>query len=207
MTAPANYSRKAMIRFLSSFIIAAFVFLGCSQEVSWIHMEPKSVELNRKGETFQIQAAALDKENKPVPEALLTWGSSNPEVATVDDTGLITARGSGNTVITATAENGEKAVVQCKVAILAAIKIEPEVLELKVGQKADLKSAVLNEKNELFEDQNVGWASSDDSIVFIDDLGTITAVAPGEVTLTATTPSKGLSHIYGSAKITVVPAE
>jgi len=207
MSAQTTISGKAVGNFFPFLVMALLLFPGCSQEVSWVHLDPKSVELNKQGETFQIMAAALDKENKPVTGATLTWTSSNPEVGTVDGKGLLTAKGSGNSVITATSENGEKAVVQCKVAILAAIKIEPEALDLKVGQNSDLKATVLNEKNELFEDQNVGWASSDDSIVFIDDLGTVTAVAPGEATITATTPSKGLSHIYGSAKIAVVQAE
>jgi len=183
-----------------------FIF-GCTRDVSWIHAEPKSVELNKIEETFQIKFAALDKENKPVPDAVLTWESSNPGVAVVDANGLITAKGSGNTIITVTSENGDKAVVQCKVAILAAIKIEPEQLKLTVNEKYQLEAKVLDEKGRLFEDQVVGWASSDDSVVFIDDFGMITAVAPGQATVTATTPSKGLSHVYGTSKVTVIPAE
>jgi uncharacterized protein YjdB len=198
--------RKIATYFVFALVSSVLVFPGCSQKVSWIHMEPKSVELNKQGETFQIKAAALDKENKPVPGAMLTWSSSDPAVAVVDDTGLITAKGTGNTVIAATSENGEKAVVQCKVSILAAIKITPDELSLSVGDKHELRAKVLNEKGELFEDQNVAWASSDDAIVFIDDLGGITAVAPGEVSITATTPSKGLTHTYGSAKISVKSA-
>lgn len=203
-----KHSRKTLFKFgVILFTLPLFVFLGCTRQVSWIHMEPKSVELNKLDETFQIKAAALDKENKPVPEATLTWESSNPEVATVDNNGLLTAKGSGNTVITALAANGEKAVLQCKVSILSSIVVEPAELTLKVGEKHELKTKVLNEKGELFEDQMVGWASADASVVFVDDLGTITAVAPGEAMITATTPSKELSHVYGSSKITVTPAE
>ena len=203
-----KHGRKTLFKFgVILFTLPFFVFLGCTRQVSWIHMEPKSVELNKLDETFQIKAAALDKENKPVPEATLTWESSNPEVATVDNNGLLTAKGSGNTVITALAANGEKAVLQCKVSILSSIVVEPAELTLKVGEKHELKTKVLNEKGELFEDQMVGWASADASVVFVDDLGTITAVAPGEAMITATTPSKELSHVYGSSKITVTASE
>lgn len=125
----------------------------------------------------------------------------------MDNNGLLTAKGSGNTVITVLAANGEKAVLQCKVSILSSIVVEPAELTLKVGEKHELKTKVLNEKGELFEDQMVGWASADASVVFVDDLGTITAVAPGEAMITATTPSKELSHVYGSSKISVTPAE
>jgi len=201
-----HHDNKLMLFVICLLILPLCLLTGCTRKVSWIHLEPKSVELNKQGKTFQVKAAALDKKNQPLPDAVLTWESSNPAVAIVDAHGLITAKGSGNTVISAISENGEKAVAQCKVAILAAIKIEPDVLTLKEGEKFELKSTALNEKNELFEDQNVGWASSDHSVVFVDDLGGITAVAPGEATITATTPSKGLTHTYGSAKITVIPA-
>ena len=185
-------------------LIIPLLFLGCSPKVSWISAQPREKELNKPGETFQIQAVALDKENRPVANAVLQWVSSNPAVAEVSNTGLLTAKGSGNSVITLTSPNTDaKAVIQCKVSILAAIKVEPEQLEMKVGEKHQMEAKVLNEKNELFEDQNIGWASSSDKIVFIDDLGNITAVAPGEATITATTPSKGLTNMYGKASITV----
>ena len=89
-------------------IIPLLLFLGCAREVSWVYLEPKSVELNKLDETFQIKAAALDKENKPVPGAVLNWESSSPEAAVVDSNGLVTAKGSGNTIITATAEATRK---------------------------------------------------------------------------------------------------
>jgi uncharacterized protein YjdB len=202
-----KHSTKMLVMVAVLLLAPVLVFPGCTRQVSWISLDPKSVELNKAGETFQIKAAALDKENKPVPTAKLNWESTNPQAAVVDANGLITAKGSGNTMITALAENGEKAVVQCKVSILSAIKVQPDQLELAVGEKSQLEVKVLNEKGELFEDQVVGWAVSDPKVVFIDDLGEVTAVTPGEATITATTPSKGLSHVYGSCKITVKAAQ
>ncbi|HJX31702.1 MAG TPA: Ig-like domain-containing protein [Thermodesulfobacteriota bacterium] len=185
-------------------LIIPLLFLGCSPKVSWISAQPREIELNKLEETFQIKAVALDKENKPVANAVIQWVSSDPEVAEVSNTGLLTAKGSGNSVITLTAPNTDaKSVIQCKVSILAAIKVEPEQLEMKVGEKHELEAKVLNEKNELFEDQVVGWASLNGKVAFCDDLGNVTAVSPGEATITATTPSKGLSHAYGKAVITV----
>ncbi len=186
-----------------SLIFSLVVLPACSREVNWISVDPKSLELNKMGETIHIQFTALDKENKPIPDAMLTWESSHPSVATIDNTGLVTAKGSGQSILTVSAPNGEKAVVQCKVSILSAIEVIPEQVELSVGDKQQLQAKVLNEKGELFEDQNVGWASSDHTVVFIDDLGGITAVGPGTATITATTPSKDLGHVYGKATVRV----
>ncbi|MBN2468010.1 MAG: Ig domain-containing protein [Deltaproteobacteria bacterium] len=192
---------------LSLILIPIFLFCGCKQKVSWIHVAQKSVELNAVGETFPLTYAPLDKENKPVPGAVLTWTSSHPDVVTVDNNGVLSAVGSGDSTVTVTSVEGEKAVVQVKVSILGSIVITPAELELAVGQKQELEATVLNEKGEPFEDQHVGWATSDDSIIFIDDLGGITAVAPGEATITATLPGKATGHGYGTAKVTVKAPE
>jgi len=187
-----------------SFVVILFsllpllVFIGCARQVSWINVEPKSVELKNLDETFQLKVAALDKQNKPVPDAKLTWESAKPEVAIVDDNALITAKGSGNTVITVTSENGERAVVQCKVAITAAIKIKPQELELEVGEKSALETEVVDEKGEPAENQIVAWASSNKSVATVDDFGEVTGLAPGEAYITSTQIS-----IYAKVKIVV----
>ena len=197
--------KKGAIIAILLFFFPLFVFSGCARKVSWIHLEPKSIELNTAGETFQLKFAALDKKNEPVPDAVLTWTSSNEDVVTVEN-GVLTAVGSGEATIAVTSEGGEKAVSQCKVSILGSIKVEPDEVELTVGEKLELDSKVLNEKGGLFEDQVVGWASSDNSIVFIDDLGEITGMAPGEATITATTPGKAAVNAYGTSKVTVKAA-
>ena len=138
------------------------------------------------GETFQIKFAALDKENKPVAEAKLIFESSNPKVATINDSGLITATGTGNSIISIKSETGEKAVIQCKVAIRSSIKIEPAEAEIKVGEKLQLESTVLDEKKDPFEDQVVSWASSDEAIATVNDFGEVQGIAPGETTIIGT---------------------
>lgn len=188
------------VSFFSIFflLLPLFVFIGCARQVSWINVEPKSVELKNMGETFQLKVAALDKQNKPVPDAKLTWESAKPEVATVDNNALITAKGSGNTVITVTSENGEKAVVQCKVAITAAIKIKPQELALRVGEKSPLEAEVVDEKGAPAENQIVAWASSDKSVATVNDFGEVTALAPGEAFITSTQIS-----IYAKVRVVV----
>ena len=185
-------------------LIITLLFLGCSPKVSGIDAKPGEIELNKPGETFQIRAVALDKEKKPMADAVIRWVSSNPAVVEVSDRGLLTAKGSGKSVITITSPGTEAvSVIPCKVSILAAINVKPKKVELKVGEKHGMEATALNERNELFENQMVGWDSSDDKIVFIDDLGNITAITPGEATITATTPFKGNPPVYGKATVRV----
>lgn len=192
---------KLVLIGISIFLFPTLLFFGCAREVSWISAEPKSVELREKGETFQIKFAALDKENKPVPEAKLIFESSNPKVAIISETGLITAVGTGNSILSIKSEAGEKAVIQCKIAIRSAIKIEPENVVIKVGEKLQLESTVLDEKEDPFEDQVVSWASSDDAIATVNDFGEVAGIAPGETTIIGTQ-----INVYQKVKVTVEAA-
>jgi pimeloyl-ACP methyl ester carboxylesterase len=54
------------------------------------------------GETAHLAATPVDARGNPVPGASVAWSSSNPAVATVDTTGVATARDFGTAVITAT---------------------------------------------------------------------------------------------------------
>lgn len=192
---------KLGITGVSLFLFPVLILFGCSREVSWIHAEPKSVALKEIGETIQIKFAPLDKENKPVPDAKLVFKSNHPEVAVISDTGLITAKGSGNTVISIVSEKGEKAVIQCKVAIRSAIKVEPTEAVIKTGEKVQLSAKVLDEKGDLFEDQVVSWASSDDSVATVNDFGEVTGVASGTAKIISTQ-----IDAYSEVVVTVEPA-
>jgi uncharacterized protein YjdB len=195
--------RKALWCIFLALTFASMTCISaCSREVSWISVEPKSVELKEVGETFQLQFVGLDKENKPVDTAVFTCESSNPKVAEVDNNGLITAKGSGNTVISIISENGEKAVVQCKVAITSAIHIEPAELTLQVGEKYELDAQVVDEKGDPAENQIVSWASSDESVAMVNDFGEVSGVSPGETIITGTQ-----LRIYERIEVTVRPLE
>lgn len=189
---------KRIIIGTSIFLFPVFLFFGCAREVSWIHVEPKSVELREMGETLQVKFAALDKENKPVPDAKLEFTTTNDKVAVISNTGLITAKGSGNAILSILSTTGEKAVIQCKVAIRSSIKIDPNEATINVGEKVQLNSEVLDEKGEAFEDQVVSWASSDDTVATVNDFGEVTGVAPGTAKLIGTQ-----INVYAESVITV----
>ncbi len=104
-----------------------------------------NLEINQT-ETLVAQIAPIDADNKNV-----TWTSSNPEVATVEQNGEVTAKGYGNTFIRVTTEDGEKTAT-CEVTVKEEV-IQPEVsvyldkndVELKVGEKAEVAIIVTPE--------------------------------------------------------------
>ena len=77
------------------------------------------VSINKPARTMRVGAKQhLGSKVKLTPAmaiTTLTWTSSNPAVATVDDTGTVTALKKGKTTITVTTANGKKTKVKIKV--------------------------------------------------------------------------------------------
>src|SRR5690606_2679766 len=71
--------------------------------VSRVTVSPTSASLT-VGETQRLTARALDANGNGISDVTFTWRSSNTSVATVNSTGLVTARASGRATITVTAD-------------------------------------------------------------------------------------------------------
>ena len=67
-----------------------------------------SATLTEVGQTLQLAAMVFDIDGAAIPGAPVTWSSSNPAVATVDDTGLVTAVFNGTTQITAASDDARE---------------------------------------------------------------------------------------------------
>ena len=72
------------------------------QEAGSIVIEPGEATLMSLGATVQLAAAVLDGQGQPVSGAVVTWQSSDEQVATVSAQGLVTAVKNGVARITAT---------------------------------------------------------------------------------------------------------
>ena len=115
----------------------------------------------------------------------ISWVSSNTSVATVSNTGIVTALVEGDVVITATA-GGKSA--SCTVSVVAlvipveSVSLSQTFAELKEGETLALTAAVLPENA---TDKTVTWSSSDASIASVDQNGLVTAIKIGETTIDA----------------------
>ncbi|MXZ75860.1 MAG: hypothetical protein F4207_10420 [Gemmatimonadetes bacterium] len=67
-----------------------------------ITLNISSATLTEVGQTLQLAARVYDIDGEAIQSAPVTWSSSNPAVAKVDETGLVTAVFNGTTQITAT---------------------------------------------------------------------------------------------------------
>lgn len=131
----------------------------------------------------------------------VTYGSSNPDVATVSNTGLITAKKKGTTTITVTAADGSGKSASCAVIVkqpVTGIQITPNGYTLVKGDVKQL-SAVVSPADA--DNTGVIWASSNPNIAAVSADGRVTAVNEGSCVITAT--CKDNASISASCTIVV----
>ncbi|MYA77940.1 MAG: hypothetical protein F4Y17_10350, partial [Gemmatimonadetes bacterium] len=81
--------------------VSASVTIVVAQVASSIAIAPEAATLESVGATVQFEAMVFDSADVVIPDAPVTWSSSETGVATVDTTGLATSVGSGTATITA----------------------------------------------------------------------------------------------------------
>jgi len=116
----------------------------------------------------------------------LTWQSSQPNVAAVSPSGVLSAVGIGTTVITCTAHNGvsTQCVVTVNPILATMVSLNANSAEMTTGETMRLAATVspANTTNPA-----VTWNSTNSSIATVDGNGLVTAVAPGQCNIVATT--------------------
>lgn len=183
---------------LCSLVLAcclAFGLTGCGVDITSVGL-PESMQLE-KGETTQLtvdfgaQDGATEEAIAKAAEKLtLVWSSSDEEVATVDETGKVTAVGAGTADITVALEEGNiSSTCQVKVVVPAEGVTAPETLNLEVNGE---NTAQLDVKAtpEDATDVTFTYESSNPEVATVDENGVVTAVANGEADITVTMTQK-----------------
>lgn len=154
----------------------------------------ENVTLNKAELTLEVGASETleatvtpDNASKEV-----SWESSEPETASVDNNGKVTAIKEGAAVITVTAEGNKTAT--CKVTVepkgtgqkpVDSITLNKTVLALKVDQSETLEATVSPDNA-----AKVEWKSEDPTTATVDENGKVTAKKQGVTKVMATAGGK-----------------
>ena len=135
----------------------------------------------------------------------VTWSSSNPSVATVNN-GVVTPIAEGNTIISATTADGK--VATCNVSVNAFV-----VNSVTISGN-DLNNGVLTSNGETYgathqlsavtdpAGGNISWSSNNESVATVNN-GLVTIVGNGTATITASSGSKRASVTVNVSNLSV----
>ena len=141
--------------------------------------------------TLQLNPCLKDKDGNYIENAEFSYKTSDATVATVSDTGLVTAQALPNdqkteVIVTWTDKDNDASIVEAKFSILVnAIKVQSVTFEeeqktLVIGDTYTLKTTVLPAE----ASQEVTYTSTSPAIATVSANGTVTAVAEGTTTIT-----------------------
>ncbi|MDE2752100.1 MAG: Ig-like domain-containing protein [Gemmatimonadota bacterium] len=171
--------------------------VSVAQRVSAVAVSPATDTLVT-GDTLRLGAEATDANGHAVAEAEFSWASSDTSVAVVEDAGLVTAAGVGETTITATSGDASGDAVVTVMQSAGSVIVSPAADTIVPGDTLQLVAEAFDANGHRVEDAEFDWSSSAVSVARVDGTGLVTGVAEGTATITATT-----ANARGTAEITV----
>lgn len=175
------YNRKCFVISIVSLLFIMMFSIKVYAEDKPFSLENESVDIGLNGTRWISSEGG---------SGTITWESSDESVATVEN-GTVTGHKIGTATITAT--RGEETDTCIVNVIYGSINIESQFnkniksLNLILNKHAteNLKATVEDNYSKAIEDAAVTWSSSDESIVTVDQKGTIEGLKTGTATITA----------------------
>lgn len=166
--------------------------------VAAVSLAPGSVSVVVGG-SVALVATLSDANGSTLVGRAITWASSNPGVATVNGSGVVTAAAAGSATITATSEGQSgSATVSVTTVPVASVGVSPATASVQAGQTVQLTATPKDANGNALSGRTVTWASSNGAVATVSGTGLVSGTAAGSATITAT--SEGHS---GSAPVTV----
>lgn len=201
--------RKIAKLLLALILITAIISIGMEPQVASAKskiVKANSIALNKKSVTLvkgkKITLKATIKP-KNTTQKKLVWTSSKKNIATVSSKGVVTAKKSGNTVITVTVK-GTKKKATCKVKVITKVTKVTLTGEDSV-QEGETITLSANVTPSEATNKAVTFTSSDNNIATVTSKGVVEGISEGTVIITAT--AKDGSKKYAKKVITVKKVE
>ena len=177
----------------SNLTAACNVTVNARAESLTFDVEEKSISV---GETFTLTPNVQPEEASP----RLTWESSDPAVAHVDENGHVEGITSGTADITATTTDGSNLTATCHVTVIkyvSSIELNEDEMTLFAGETKKLIATVIPMDA---TNRTLAWTSTDEAVATVED-GIVTARSKGSASIIAT--STDGSNIQAVCHVTV----
>src|SRR6266581_2709606 len=167
--------------------------------VASLSVSPASASV-QVGATVQLTATAKDGADNTIPNATVTWGSSDTTVAKVNSSGLETGKTSGGPItITATSDTkSATAAITVTTVPVGSVDVTPASATVSVNALVQLTVAVKDTNGNPIAGAAVTWASDASGVANVNARGSVVGLSPGTANITATAQGKS-----GTSVITV----
>ena len=155
---------------------------------------PSKIQLNKQqiklyqNETEQLLCSVM-------PETTfykdLVWSISNPDVATISQSGILTAINAGTTKLVVRSQYDENISTECDVNVYAhttGVQMSSTTMIVNLNQECQLSAQTLPLST---SDNELIWSSSDESIAAVDENGKVTGLKLGRCVIKATSVDGG----------------
>lgn len=157
------------------------------EPVASVRITPiQSVHIVRLGQSVQLVAECLNAQGQVLADRSPLWGSSNPLVASVNSTGLVTGVSVGQASISATCNNvAANATVQVTLVPLSSVTVAPPQLNLLVGQQGQLSVTARDTANNVVSTQgrSIIWTSDNLPVATVSGQGVVSGVSAGNASV------------------------
>jgi uncharacterized protein YjdB len=149
------------------------------------------------GQTARAIATPKDANGTALTDRPITWYSSSVSIASVNDSGVISAVAPGNTVVSAVSEGiagqASMAITPPLPTPIATVSVAVSPPAVLIGQTAQATATLQDSSGNLISGRTVTWESSDISIATVDTTGTVKATGLGNALIKASSGGKNNS--------------
>ena len=138
------------------------------------------------GQSLQAAATLKDADGNVLTDRPIAWQSSNPALATVNSTGLVSGIAVGQVTISAIADAkvGSLALAATQTSVKS-VAITPANGSAVIGRTAQLKAEARDAAGVAIAGKSFSWTSSKPAVATVSTTGLVTAVSVGTATITA----------------------
>lgn len=167
------------------------VILIVTDQVQSVRLSPVLPQVMRVGNTLQITATPLNNQSQPIPGKTVSWASANPAVATVSQSGLVTALLPGTATIAAEVE-GKLASLNVAVTLVPILSVtfNPDLDTVQRGASKQYSPVATDSTGAVLTSligRNVTWQSDAVLVATVTPVGVVTGGSqPGVAKITVT---------------------
>lgn len=179
----------ADIRATAGTVTAHATITVISASIASVSVTPSASQIQTGG-TQQLSALVMANSGNTIPNAAVSWSSSDPAVATVSTSGLVIGVSAGSATMTATSSgissSASVLVSSPPPAAVVTVAVSLNSPALVVGQSTQAVAVARDASGKAIGGRTVVWSSDNPLIASVSAVGLVTATAAGSATIKAT---------------------